>query len=152
MNRDLDPSGVLIDVVKVRDELTPYGLSYREWTCYLLYLKNRGQKYASLAQVAMKVVMELEPKIAELQLVRDRNENPLVPTAMKEAKLYLNHIKTDRCRIKYLVYCFRSNTAKRQCDKSVSLESGTDVKRQNRRSSRTSSPEREGKMDKKRSS
>ncbi len=38
---DLDPSGVLIDIVKVRHELIPYGLTDREWRCYLLYRRNR---------------------------------------------------------------------------------------------------------------
>ncbi len=72
-DRDLDPSGVLIDIVKVQHKLTPYGLSDREWRCYLLYLKNRGQQYA---QVARKLVMELEPKIAEVELIRDHKKNP----------------------------------------------------------------------------
>ncbi len=57
----------------------------------------------TLAQVARKLVMELEPKIAEVKLIRDCEKNPLEPTAKKEAKLYLNHIKMDTYRIKYLV-------------------------------------------------
>ncbi len=68
---------------------------------------------------------------------------------MKEAKLYLNHIKMNRYRIKYLVDCFPSNTAKRQWDKSASSDLGNDIKRLNQRSFYTSSPQREGKMDKK---
>ncbi len=131
LDMDIDPSGVLIDVVNVRHKLTPYGLSDREWRCYLLYLINRGKKYATLAEVARKLVMELEPKNAKVELIRDHDKNNLEPTAMKEAKLYLNHIKMDRYRIKYIVDCFPSNMVKRQHDKSASLDSGSDVKRQN---------------------
>ncbi len=123
LDRDLDPSGVLIDVVKVRHKLTPYGFCDREWRCYFLYLMHRGQIYTTLAQVARKLVMGLEPKITEVELIRDCVKNPLEPTAMKEAKLYLYHIKTDRYRIKYLVDCFPSNTGKRQHDKSESSDS-----------------------------
>ncbi len=81
--------------------------------------------------IGRKLVMELESRIAEVELIRDHEKNPLEPTAMKEAKLYLNHIKMDRYRIKYIVDCFPSNTAKRQCDKSASSDSGSDVKHQN---------------------
>ncbi len=83
----------------------------------------------TLAQVARKLVMELGSKIAEVELIRDREKNPLEPTAIKEVKLYLNHIKTDRYRIKYLVDCFPSNTAKQQPDKSASSDSGSNIKR-----------------------
>ncbi len=30
--------------------------------------------------------MELEPKIAEVELIRDHDKNPLEPTAMKEGQ------------------------------------------------------------------
>ncbi len=38
--RELDPSGLLMDTVKIRHELKPYGLTKNEWRCYLVYLKN----------------------------------------------------------------------------------------------------------------
>ncbi len=81
-----------------------------------------------------------------------QNKHFCIFICILKAKLYLNHIKTDRYRIKYLVDCFPSNTAKRQRDKSASSYLGTHVKHQNRRSSRNSSPKREGKTDKKHSS
>ncbi len=96
--------------------------------------------------------MELEPKIAQVELITDCEKSPLEPTTNKEAKLYLNHIKMDIYRIKYLVNFSQSYMAKRQEDKSASSDLGTDVKHQNQRSFHTSSPEREGKMDKKCSS
>ncbi len=65
LDKDLDPSGVLIDVVKVRHKLKSYGLSDREWRCYLLY----HQRYATLAPIARKLIMELEPKIIEVELI-----------------------------------------------------------------------------------
>ncbi len=58
--------------------------------------------------------MEIEPKITEVELIRDHEKNPLEPQALKECKLYLNLIKTDRYRIKNLVECFPPNPAKRQ--------------------------------------
>ncbi len=77
----------------------------------------------TLDKVARKLVMELEPKVREVELIRDCEKNPLVTAAMKEAKLYLNHIKTDRYRIKYFVDCFLWYTAKRQLYKSASSDS-----------------------------
>ncbi len=113
LDRELDPSGILVDEVKVRNKLKPYGLNDKEWRCYLIFLKNKGTKNTTLAQVARKLVMELEPKITEVELIRDREEKPLESQALKACNLYLKHIKMDRCRIKYLVECFPSNTAKR---------------------------------------
>ncbi len=39
--RELDPSGLLMDMVKIRHELKPYGLMENEGRCYLVYLKNQ---------------------------------------------------------------------------------------------------------------
>ncbi len=39
--RKLDPSGLLMDTVKIRHELKPYSLIENEWRCYLVYLKNQ---------------------------------------------------------------------------------------------------------------
>ncbi len=61
LHRDHDPSGCLVDIVKVRHEHTPYGLSEKEWRCYLLYLMNIDHKHVTLPQVYRKLVMELEP-------------------------------------------------------------------------------------------
>ncbi len=83
--------------------------------------------------------MELELKITEVKLIRDREKNPLEPQALKALKLYLQQIKHDRYKIIYLVDCFRATTAKRQREKSESSNSETDPKRQNRRASRTTS-------------
>ncbi len=79
LDKDLDPSGVLIDVVKVRHKLKSYGLSDREWRCYLLY----HQRYATLAPIARKLIMELEPKIIEVELIWDHEKNPLEPTTQQ---------------------------------------------------------------------
>ncbi len=38
--RELDPSGLLMDTIKIRHELKPFGLMENEWRCYLIYLKN----------------------------------------------------------------------------------------------------------------
>ncbi len=64
--------------------------------------------------------MELEPKITKVELIRDREKNPLEQQALKACNLYLKHIKMYICRNKYLVDCFPSNPAKRQREKSVS--------------------------------
>ncbi len=39
--RELDPSGLLMNTVKIRHELKPYSLMENEWRCYLVYLKNQ---------------------------------------------------------------------------------------------------------------
>ncbi len=62
LKRELDPFRYLVDMVKVRHELTPYSLSYKEWRCYLLHLVNTDRKNATLPQIARKLVKELEPK------------------------------------------------------------------------------------------
>ncbi len=38
LDRELDPSGILVDEVKVRHELKPYGLNDKEWRCFLIFL------------------------------------------------------------------------------------------------------------------
>ncbi len=48
--------------------------------------------------------MELEPKINEVELIIDHANNPFVLQALKECKLFLNHIKTDRIRIKIFLW------------------------------------------------
>ncbi len=57
--------------------------------------------------------MELEPKMTEVELIRDHEKNTLEPQALKACNLYLKHVKMDRFRIKYIVDCFQSNPAKR---------------------------------------
>ncbi len=53
----------------------PQGITHRkmenEWRCYLIYLKNAEHKEITLTQMARKLVMELEPKITEVELIRD---------------------------------------------------------------------------------
>ncbi len=93
--RELDPSGLLTDTVKIRDGLKPYGLTEDEWRCYLVYLKNQECKEVTLAQMARKVVMELKPKITEVELIRDHEKNHLEPQALKALRLYLKHNKQD---------------------------------------------------------
>ncbi len=75
--RELDPSDLLKDTVKIRHELKPYGLTENEWRCYLVYLKNQELKEVTLAKTARKLVMELEPKITKVELIRDHEKNPL---------------------------------------------------------------------------
>ncbi len=74
--RDLDPSGHLIDMVKIRHELKPYGLNQNEWRCFVIHHKNIDRKNVTLAQISRPLVMELEPKITKLELIRDREQNP----------------------------------------------------------------------------
>ncbi len=50
--REFDPSGYLVDIVTVRHELSPSGLSDKEWRCYLLHLASTGHKNATLPQIA----------------------------------------------------------------------------------------------------
>ncbi len=49
---DLDPSGHLIDTVKIRHKLKPYGLNENEWRCFLIHHKNADRKNITFAQVA----------------------------------------------------------------------------------------------------
>ncbi len=44
LKRELDPLDYLVNIVKVRHELLPEGLSDEEWRCYLLYLMNQDPK------------------------------------------------------------------------------------------------------------
>ncbi len=74
---ELDPSGLLMDMIKIRHELKPYGLTVNEWRCSLIYLKNKEHKEISLSQMARKLVMELEPKITEVELIHDPEKKPL---------------------------------------------------------------------------
>ncbi len=65
--RDLDPCGMLVDVVRVRHELKPYGLNENQWRVYLLHLTSSSSyKNATLAQISRKLVMKLEPKLLRL--------------------------------------------------------------------------------------
>ncbi len=63
--------------------------------------------------MAQKLGMELDPKITEVELIRDREKNPLEPQALNVLKLYLKLIKQDRYLIKNLVKCFLPGPAKR---------------------------------------
>ncbi len=119
----------------------------KEWRYYLIFLKNKGIKNTTLAQVVRKLVMELELKITEVELIRDCEKKLLESQVLKACNLYLKHIKMDRYRIKYLVDCFLSTTAKKQREKSTSSDSETDTKHQKQRASRISSREKEVKMD-----
>ncbi len=69
MARDLDLSGHLTNRVKIRHEFKPYGLNENDWRCFLIHHKNIDHKYLTLAQVARRLVMELEPKITEVELI-----------------------------------------------------------------------------------
>ncbi len=100
-----------------------------------------------MAPTTRKLVMELELKIIEVELIRDREKNPLESQALKALKLYLKHIKQDRYKIKNLVECFPPNTAKRKHERFASSDSGTDNKCQNRRASRNSLRESVAKTD-----
>ncbi len=131
LDREIDPSGILVDEVKVRHDLKPYGLNDKEWRCYLIFLKNKSTKNTTLAQVARKLVMELEPKITDVELIRDHEKKSFESQTLKACNLYLKHIKMERYRIQYLVDCLPSNTAKRQREKSASSDSETDTKHQN---------------------
>ncbi len=153
LKRELDPSDYIVNIVKVRHELSPYGLSDIEWRYYLLHLVKHDPKKSTLPQIARDLVKELETKTSEIELIIDREKNPLSTKAMKEAKLYLTKIKQDRFKIKFLVDCFPAYTAKRQREKSVSSDSATYTKRHNRRASRSASKsEDEAKTDKEHSS
>ncbi len=148
LDRDLDPSGMLVDEVRVRHNLKPYGLNENMWRSYLLNLTSSSScKNATLAQIYRELVMELEPKITEVELIIDCEKKPLEPQALKECKLYLSLIKADRHKIKNLVNCFSPNPAKRQHEKSGTSDSETDTKHQNQRASRTSSQSSEETTD-----
>ncbi len=131
LKMDFDPSNVLVDKVKVRHNLKPYGLNDKEWRCYLMYLNNEDRKNATLVTIARKLVMEFEPKITEVESIRDSEKNPLSHQGLKACNLYLKHIKTYRIRIEGLVDCFLVKGSKRHREKSVSSDSETDVKHQN---------------------
>ncbi len=149
--RELDPSYLLMDTVKIRHELKPYSLTDNEWRCYLIYLNNQECKEVTLAQMARKLVMDLEQKITEVELIRDREKNPLEQQALKALRLYLKLIKQDRYKIKNLFECFPPSSAKRKHERSVSSDSVIDCKRQNRRASGNSSRESVVKTDRERS-
>ncbi len=117
--------------MKIRHELKPYDHNENEWRCFLIYHKNEDCKDVTLAQVVRRLVMELEPKTTEVELIQDHEKNPLVSQALKALKLYLQQIKYAKYKIKYLVDCFPPNTAKRQLEKSGSSDSEADPKRQN---------------------
>ncbi len=73
-----------------------------------------------MAQTARKLVMDLKPKITEVELIWDREKNPLEQQALKALRLYLKLIKQDRYKIKNLVKCFLPSSAKRKHERSVS--------------------------------
>ncbi len=150
-SRELDPYGLLMDTIKIRHELKPYCLMENEWRCYLIYLKNEESKEITLSQMDRKLVMELEPKITEVELIHDCEKNPLESRALKALRLYLKLIKQNRYKIKNHVECFPPGPAKQKHYQSVSSDSEADVKCQNRRASRNSSRESVAKMDRERS-
>ncbi len=77
LKRDLDPSDYLVNIVKVSHELSPYGLSDREWRAYLLYVVNKEPKKSTLGQISRKLVKEMEPKISEIELTIDHEKETL---------------------------------------------------------------------------
>ncbi len=103
---------------------------------------NKDPKRSTLVQVSRKLVKELEPKISEMELIIDCEKQPLSAKAMKHAKLYFTKIKQDRFKIKFFVDCFPAYSAKWAKDKSVSSDSGSDIKCQDQRSSTSSSKEK----------
>ncbi len=64
-----------MDMIKIRHELKPYGLMENEWRSYFIYLKHAEHQEITLAQMARKLVMELEPKITEVELICDCEKN-----------------------------------------------------------------------------
>ncbi len=153
LKRDLDPLDYLIDIVKLRHKLSPYGLSNQVWRAYLLYLANTDPKKSTLPQVARKLVNELKCKITKVELILDRKKDPLSAKVMKEAKLYLSRSKQDWFKIKFLVDCFPVYSDKWVRDKSVSSDSATESKGEDRRASRSCSVETgEAKTDRRHSS
>ncbi len=68
-----------MDTIKIIHELKPYGLTENEWRCYLIYLKNKECQEITLSQMARKLVIQLEPKITEVELTCDSEKNPLEP-------------------------------------------------------------------------
>ncbi len=141
-SRELDPHGLLMDTIKIRHELKPYGQTENDWRCYLIYLKNAEHKGITLAQMATKLVMELEPKITEVELIRDHEKNPLESQALKALRLY-----QDRYMIRNLAEYFSPGPENRKHDQSVSAGSEADVKCRNRRASRNFSLEYVAMMD-----
>ncbi len=117
-----------MDTIKIRHELKPYGLTLNEWRYYLIYDKNAECKEITLAKMARKLVMELELKITEVELISDRVKKPLESRALKELRLYLKLIKQDRYKIKNFVECFPPGPVKRKHDQFVSSDSEADVK------------------------
>ncbi len=111
-----------MDTIKIRHQLKPYGLTLNEWRYYLIYLKNEEHNEITLSQMARKLVMELEPKITEFELIRDREKKPLEPQPLKALRLYLKLIKQDRYKIKNLVECLLPRPAKRKHDQSASSD------------------------------
>ncbi len=93
----------------------------------------------------------MNQNITEVELICDRAKNPLESRALKALMLYLKLIKQDRYKIKNFIECFLHGPTKRKHDQSVSSDSESDVKRQNRRASRNSSQESVAKMDRERS-
>ncbi len=85
-SRELAPSGLLMDTIKIKHELKPYDLTENDWRCYLIYLKNEEHRKITLSQMARKLVMELEPKITEVELIRDHEKNTFGATTSKGAE------------------------------------------------------------------
>ncbi len=109
MKRELDPSENLLNLVHVTHEITAYGLSDPKWTAYLLYLVNKSEARLTLLTVAKGLVKELETKIAEVELMMTREKKTLTPLGMKETKVYLLIMKTDRFKNKALANCFSTS-------------------------------------------
>ncbi len=65
-------------------------------------------------------------KISQVELNIGHEKKPLSSLSMKEAKVYLSKIKTDRVKIKALVDGFR--TPKQQRDQSSSSAAASDSK------------------------
>ncbi len=72
LKRELDQSDYLVNIVKMRHKLSPYGLSDIEWRYYLLHLVKLNPKKSTLPQIARKLVKELETKSSEVELIIDQ--------------------------------------------------------------------------------
>ncbi len=77
--KSLDPSRLLTSMIGKIHDLKPYGLNEGDWRIFLTYLKNQDQRWATLPQVAKQLVVELETKITEAELIRDLVTDPLGP-------------------------------------------------------------------------
>ncbi len=58
---------------------------------------------------------ELEPKISEVELTMNHEKSPLTALGLKEAKIYLVKIMSDRFKTKNFVDCFPAYSKRQVC-------------------------------------